>query len=494
MIQHWRTRSRRWARIHLAGTQTRDLFYPCCEPPGDGRPTPSLELVGAYGPPVDVYLNGQPTGLLDARRDGDRVTAAIARGELVLPGENVVSLPVSCDPRVVRVFASPDSARGWGSLPAADVDLGDTHLDASARFLLASLSRDPFGAGLSSLTAWDQQRACVRLWSWYWTTGIVYKTLALLHDDYGLAVDLDGLEDGLLRRQDTSTGEARGSYFVRWDPDRKHASGVQAWHAPNDAAYLGLHGLLVAHSRSGHEMWLDRAVLLADWIWRRGMNGDRLRVGWNAIDGLWDDSWHYIDAAWTPAFFLNLARRTGNLEYEERAVALARDTIARFATNGPFYLKIWRADGRHTRTLFARGMAWVLEGWVPLVAAGQDWLLPRVRALVRGLLDHQRPDGAWPYLLDRPVYGPCNKGTPALAYHLQRAAPLVPELATEVADAVARALSWCEAHMDLDPASAAQGGIFAHNEEGAIATVRDINVAFNYASAYYILARRERKL
>ncbi|MBK8166457.1 MAG: hypothetical protein IPK64_10935 [bacterium] len=497
MSHGMRERGKRWIRIHVTGAQARDLYYPCSELPVAGRPTPSLELIGARRAPADLHVNGRPAGLLDVCRDGDRLMVALAPGVLVLPGENVVSLPVRCDPDAVHIFAAPQPGLGWGSLAAVGPVLSDRHLEASVRFLQASLSRDPFGPGLSSLTAWDQQRGCVRLWSWYWTTGIVYEALALLHDELAPAVELEnelaGLESGLLGRQDTSTGPARGSYFVRWDPDRRHAGGIQAWHAPNDAAFLGLHGLLAAHRRTGHEMWLDRAVLLADWIWRRGVVGDRLRVGWNAVTGEWDDTWHYIDAAWTPAFFLALAHRTGIPEYEERAVALARDTIARFATDGPFYLKIWRSNGRHTRTVFARGMAWVLEGWVPLVASGQDWLLPRVRELVIGLLDHQRPDGAWPYLLDRPSTGPCNKGTPAIACHLQRAAPLVPELADRISATVSRALGWCEAQMDLDPASPAHGGIFAHNVEGAISTVRDIPVAFNYASAYYILARRERK-
>lgn len=486
-------RGKRWLRIYVAGTQSRDLFYPCCTRPDTAPRIATIQLLGTSRFPRDIFLNGQRTEIRNLTRIHGTVTGEIARADLVLPGENIVSLPIACDPREVRIVCHHRDDVGWGSQTGATIELADPFLAASARFLSRSLSHDPFGTGTASLTAWDRNQACVRLWSWYWTTGIVYEALAALVDSGGLRVDLTGIEEGFLARQSLTGENTRGSYFVRWDPDRRRPEGVRAWHAPNDAAYLGLHGLLVAHRRSGDAVWLDRSALLADWIWERGMNGDRLRVGWNAVDRRWDDAWHYIDAAWTPAFFQELAARTGEKRYTERAVALAHDTVARFATRGPFYLKIWRANGRHTRTVFARGMAWVLEGWVPLAVAGQDWLVPRIRALVRGLLDHQRPDGAWPYLLDRPQSGPCNKGTPAIACHIQRAAALLPEYADEIGHSVTKALVWCEDRMDLAPGSPAFGGIFASNDEGAIATVRGISVAVNYASAYYILTRKERE-
>jgi rhamnogalacturonyl hydrolase YesR len=345
---------------------------------------------------------------------------------------------------------------------------------------------------MASLTGWDPQQECVRLWSWYWTTGIVYEALSRLVADGLVDLDLRPLEEGMLARQILTGDDTRGSYFVRWDPDRTTPSGVRAWHAPNDAAYIGLHGLLVAHQRTGDAIWLERAELLAKWIAGPGMRGTRLRVGWDANRTKWDDSWHYIDAAWTPAFFCGLADRTERKQYRELAVNLAHDTIDRFATDGPFYLKIWRANGRHTRTIFSRGMAWVLEGWIPLLQNGEEWLRPRIRELATGLLAEQRPDGAWPYLIDRPESGPCAKGTPAIAFHLNRLKPLLPEMADVLEASVSRALAWCESHMEMSMTSPARGGIIAANAEGAITTVRGIPVAFNYASAYYVMTRRER--
>ena len=516
-------RARRWVRVHVARTQTRDLFYPCLAPAPAGGAT-VLRLERASRPPRDVHLNGRPAAVGDVARDDGGLLVTLAPGALVLPGENVVSVPAACGARAAGLSGPAPAGIGWGSFAPAAAGLpGDERLAAAAGFLLRSLSRDPLGPGLASLTACDPRAGAPRLWSWYWTTGIVYEALAALaaHRSGGggsarggegaggeaagagepagataglLAAALAGLEEGLRARQVPGGGgvDAGGSYLVRWDPDRAQPAGVQAWHAPNDAAYLGLHGLLVAHRRHGDEAWLDQARRLAGWVTGPGCRGTRLRVGWNATTGRWDDSWHYLDAAWTPAFLCALAAATGEEAWLARADALARDTIERFGTDGPFYLKIWRANGRHTRTVFARGMAWVLEGWVPLAQAGGTWLLPRLDALVRGLLDHQRPDGSWPYLLDQPGSGPCNKGTPALAYHLRRAAPLLPRVGDRIEEAAARALGWCDARLDLDPGSAGRGGIVAHNVEGAIATVRDIPVAVNYASAYYLLARLER--
>jgi hypothetical protein len=484
-------RARRWVRVNVTRTQTRDLFYPCAAATDKPAAAPVLTIANAARAPGDVHLNGRAVDIVDIAARNGSLALTLGGHALVLPGENIVSLPAACGAREVTLAGGVVDGIGWGTACDAPPTGGDPHLAAAGAFLCRSLSRDPFGDGLSSLTAWDQRRRCVRLWSWYWTTGIVYEALAALADDGIIDAPLSGIERGFRARQCRGPADVDGSYFVRWDPDRVRPEGVQAWHAPNDAAYLGLHGLLVAHRRSGDDEWLEQADRLARWIATAGMDGPRLRVGWNAVSGRWDDAWHYIDAAWTPAFFQALAKRTGDDGHAARAQALARDTIDRFGTEGPFYLKIWRANGRHTRTVFARGMAWVLEGWVPLATAGADWLVPRIDALVVGLLDAQRPDGAWPYLLDQPRTGPCNKGTPAIACHLQRAARLLPARHQRIAAAVDRALRWCESRMDLDPASPSRGGIFAHNTEGAISTVRDIPVAFNYASAYYVLARRE---
>lgn len=488
-----RERLRRWVRVHVTHTQARDLFYPCAERLEVGSAGAALDLAGVTSGPGEAWVNGRRARLEGFTPIPDGMRATLSPASLVLPGENVVSLPAGLNARGVRLYGAQRGAIGWGSVQGPFLDAPDARIGAAAAFLRRSLSRDPFGEGIGSLTAWDRQAGCERLWSWYWTTGIVYEALAHLADAGYEQPALDVIEAGLAGRQCREDGDAHGSYMVRWDPDRTRPEGIQAWHAPNDAAYLGLHGLLVAHRRHGDARWLERALDLARWIREHGTRDGRLRVGWNAVTGTWDDSWHYIDAAWTPAFFVELAARTGDASHLAFAADLARDTVERFGTPGPFYLKIWRANGRHTRTVFARGMAWVLEGWVPLVAAGEDWLLPRVRALVLGLLDEQRPDGAWEYLLDRPGSGPCNKGTPAIACHLQRAGHALPDLATRIGEAVERALAWCDEHMELAVDDPGHGGIFAHNTEGAISTVRDIPVAFNYASAYYILARREQE-
>ena len=490
-------RLKRWLRISVLNRQSHDLFYPLC--PQDKGPlaTAQIRLVAPRKAPHEVFINGRKIVLADVVRSGSDIIGTVVPPEAVLPGENVVSLPVACDPAAVEFagtepLASADIRLGWMSADEASVNTEDLHLAAAASFLVNSLSADIFGQGQVSLTTWDPEAQGVRLWSWYWTTGIVYEALESLTSAGAMTMDLSPLEQGLLSRQIVDGSERHGSYMVRWDPDRTLRAGIVPWHAPNDCAYLGLHGLLVAHRRTGDPAWLERSVALADWITEHGMRDGRLRVGWDDERQRWDDSWHYIDAAWTPAFFLALSEATGEIKYAQTAEALTKDTIERFATDGPFLLKIWRANGRHTETVFARGMAWVLEGWLPMLVAGNDWLRPRIQQLVMGLMDHQQEDGAWPYLLDQPNSGSCNKGTPALAYHLNRAKPLFPELADRIEKTVDSALRWCETHMDLAAGSPCRGGIIAGNDEGAIVTVRGIPTAFNYGAAYYILTRQER--
>lgn len=493
-----RERLKRWLRIRVLHSQTRDLFYPVCRARFGPVTGARLVLSGPKRRPASVWINGEEIALGPAAVEGREHAFTLDRPDLILPGENVVSLPADCSPRTVRLDATectdPSAARvGWGALGGGTVACDDPHLAAAARFLLQSLSGDPFGPGAVSLTGWDPERSAVRLWSWYWTTAVTYEALVRLNGTGRIAFDPSPLEEALLGRQILDDShDVNGSYFVRWDPDRTHPSGVVRWHAPNDSAYIGLHGLLVAHDRTGDDMWLARAETLADWIAGPGTRAGKLRVGWNGTSRQWDDSWHYIDASWMPAFFLAVGSRANRPGLLRLAEDYARDVISRFSTDGPFYLKIWRANGHHTRTVFARGMGWVLEGWLPLIAAGHDWLRPRVENLLVALMDAQDEDGSWPYLLDQPGSGRCNKGTPVLACHLNRARLLFPDLDDRLNGSTGRALAWCESHMDLDAASPGCGGIYAANDEGAITTVRDISVAFNYGTAYYVLTRLER--
>ena len=494
-----RERMKRWVRIHVLRRQNYDLFYPINVESDNPACTAHLLLDRPHKLPNCLHVNGERTCVKTAELDGRIVQATLERPELVLPGENVVALPVSCDPRSVQLVTERHGSQGaqkigWGSISCPRPATGDRHIDAAATFLVNSLSSDIFGNGLISLTVWDPCSRCARLWSWYWTTGIVYEALCKLVDRGAIELDLAPLEQGLLDRQlIVGSDDVRGSFMVRWDPDRSIERGVIPWHAPNDAAHLGLHGLLVAHRRCGDALWLQRAQLLADWIVANGITNGRLRVGWDAARHRWDDSWHYIDAAWTPAFFIAMYEHTHRRKWLQIAEDLARDTIERFAAGGAFYIKIWRSNGRHTKSIFSRGMAWVLEGWLPLLAHGCEWLRPRISRLVDALIVQQTGDGAWPYLLDRPELGPCNKGTPALAYQLNRARALLPELASRLEESVQRALFWCEQSMIMEEDSPGRGGIVAHNAEGAIATVRRIPTAINYGSAYYILAREERR-
>ncbi len=484
---------KRWTRIHLVGTQSRDLFYPVCAFSTWPAHGVRLGLVGGRPREGTAHVNRIPVKLAGASHEGEIVWFEFAPAEAVVPGENIVSLPVSWHANAVLVSANSSGSGlrlGWGSHPAGVVSSGHPGIDGAARFLINSLTAVPGSDIIVSLTAFDVEANSARLWSWYWTTAITYEALARLSLRGVLNLELGRLERGLRSRQ-RQTGAQAGSYMVRWDPDRRLDAGVVPWHAPNDCAFIGLHGLLTAAEMTGDAGYLDQAEHVARWIVNEGISEGRLRVGWDDQRQRWDDSWLYLDAAWTPAFLVEMYRRRGDRGWLEAADRLARDIVERFGTRGPYYRKIWRANGRHTRTIFARGMAWVLEGWLPLLTEGSDWLLPRVRALVEAILRDQRPDGSWNYLIDRPASGACNKGTPALALHLNRARRLLPDLDSDIRSSVDAALRWCEARQIMVTGSSASGGIVSQNQEGAIATVRNIATAFNYGAAYYLLAREE---
>lgn len=501
-------RTRRWLRIHWEGSQRCDLFHPMADvgdapagtwPPGRAR----LGLLHARAIPDRAGLNGRLVALVDPVRDGDWTWLDVGTPDAALPGENVVGLDTRVDPRAVHLRLQATSQHGmrvgWGSHAAGDTYApagADPHIDGAVAFLLASLSCHPHWDGhVISLTAFDPAAGAPRLWSWLWTTALTYEALAVARERWGYRIDLGPLERTLLGRQVRGVGpEVDGSYMVRFDPDIGLPTGVIPWHAPNDGAFLGLHGLLAAHRLAGDARFLAAARDLGNWIVERGMREGRLLVGWDAARGCWDERWLYVDAAWTPAFLQALANATGETRFADAAVAVAQDTIARFSlADSPFYLKIWRADGRHTRTLFARGMAWILEGWLPLIQTGAGWLAPRTERLCAGLIAAQRSDGSFSYLLDRAATGPCNKGTPALACQLLRAARLFPDRAEALRAAASAALRWCEHHQVLEAGSPGRGGIVAQNAEGAIVTRRGIATAFNYGAAYYLLARAEER-
>jgi uncharacterized protein YyaL (SSP411 family) len=209
-------------------------------------------------------------------------------------------------------------------------------------------------------------------------------------------------------------------------------------------------------------------------------------VGFRGDLRRWDDEWYYVDAGIAASFFSRMAALTGDARWRRLLDCFIRDYLGRLYEGQGRFRKTWRRNGSRSETTFSRGYAWALDA---LLAAWEglqdDRYLALASDVARLLSRYQTAEGCWNYNLERPRSGPCNKGTPIIAYHLARLAAATADDSQH--DLAIRAERWCRRNVVWRPAERDHGGIVAWNSEGAIATQRSTPTAFSYASAYYVL-------
>ena len=339
----------------------------------------------------------------------------------------------------------------------------------------------------------DELHNTYRLSSWLWCDAVVAKAM-LVHadkvfdDEWILKAQILGGE--LMRRWNSSQDEV-GGMLVRWDVSVTSPIGIVPWRSPNDVAFIAANCMLPLYEKTGNPDYLNVALDMGHWILEKGLLPDgRMRVGYRDDLRVWDDSWLYIDAGSAGAFFSRMYDITSDETWRNALVCFINWYIASFLTTDGFFRWTWPKNIlRRSRKVFSRGQAWALDGLIAAYqATGEGYYLTIAENCADVLLRSQSSDGSWSYILGQPSTGPCNKGTPLIAYQFLSLFQYKRDFRLK-ASAI-RALEWCAENQRKDVDNPyTHGGIFAMNDEGAITGNGRSSTSFVYSVAYYIIAR-----
>ncbi len=168
--------------------------------------------------------------------------------------------------------------------------------------------------------------------------------------------------------------------------------------------------LLDAYELTGNSRYLERALLLADYLQTlpRSTSGATLHRPTHT------DYHHflYVDCMEVDApFFCRLARVTGNARCNDMAVEqiLGYCVLLQDPVTGLFYHQYNQQTQRTNGAFWGRGNGWALLGLVETLALlpqthpGWNLLAARLTSLADALAARQITDGNWPTVLDRPA-------------------------------------------------------------------------------------------
>ena len=467
-----------------------------------------LVLVRLAGRGTVRAVNGQPVRATKVR--GTHFLAfAPAPFE---PWENVLWV----DPAVREVELHPafshrsrvDAALLLGDVPFRLLDIAGGILPSPAAHSrplaeaspLAFIMRSFNGASGSAFrntfhACYDLTQRTYRLNSWVWCSAAAVKALL---SEWSRRADKSVYQMAervgkALRERQLTAGPNAGGIEVRWDLDARRGDsyGIVRWLAPNDTAFIASQAFLPLYEATGEAEYLEAARRAASWIRDQGMHGSgRLRAGCDATTGRWDDSWLYVDSMFVAGLFAGLAVLDRDGPWQEVLRSTLDDAVRRFSLPNGLFAKTWRSSGGLDTVKWARGQAWALLGLLDGYGAvpTERWL-ERAIECANALLGLQNDNGSWNYLMDDPSSGECAKATAILAYNLARLFKATGAAAYQ--HAAERALSWCQLHIYDGDDSCARGAITSHTAEGCIVGTRDVNCAFLYSAAYYLMARHE---
>jgi len=434
---------------------------------------------------------------------------------LVEPGENFIGLPyryqaeeIRLDPvshNLSRLQQDPQESNSQ-LLPGIDgyckssepkeesshTPWMDKSIATSWLFICRSYNRH-IGSRFNGFfyACYDESKRSHRLASWIWCSAAVIRALIMQYQ-------LDKNAAWLSLAQETGDKFVQawrrhrngvGGLVVRWDVSETSPSGIIPWRAPNDMAFICGYGLLPLYRATGKQEFLDVSREMAIWIIESGMKNDgQLIAGYRDDLGVWDSSWLYVDAGYTATMFQELYELDHHALWLSALRKFMSWYISSFWVDRGYFRWIW-PNRFWRRAIFTRGQAWALDGLLATYKATKEkQYLELAQTCADYLIGQQQSDGSWPYIMNRPDTGPCNKGIPILAFHLLRLYHLSGKKRYMKASQLA--LAWCEKNQFLaNPISMLYGGIAGRSSEGAIIDSEPCVNAFLYSSAYFIMAK-----
>jgi len=449
-----------------------------------------------------LYLNGKPMTHCSEQNSGTNVFFLTKNA--LEPWENILTIPAESPEKkldfvleyhIDAVTGVPDQIN--------DTDWGDfsfeknIHIRAAWGFIQNSYNNSKESEFRGTFyPCFDNTNATYRLNSWIWCSAIVVEAL---FDEMNMHIEFQSkayeiaksVGDVLLDRWDRDNKSAAGGVVIRWDISPSSPIGIVPWRAPNDIAFIGAYAFLPLYHATLDKKYLHAALEMGRWILENGFlpNG-HLFAGYRDDLSHWDRSWLYVDSGYTSKLFARLYLATNDIFWKNAAIQFIDWYIENFYSKSGFFKWVWPWRFWNSgKKIFTRGQAWALDGVLSAYQiSGDKKYLEIARQVAFTLLKYQNDDGSWPYILTRHSSGPCNKGTPILAYHLLRIYELTGE--DFFGDSARKAIQWCENNQCLIEIQHFEyGGIFSKNEEGSIVGQANVSTAFLYASAYYSMAK-----
>ena len=379
-----------------------------------------------------------------------------------------------------------------------------TAIQSAAAYLLNSRISQPDKSQFcgSCYAIYDYTNECYRMPCWLWSDApVAYALLELekLENDFGKKAEYEKLAmdigEVLLNSQvKEKEDELFGALLSRY---RYYGKAIRSFHrllGPNDTSYSVKWALLPLYEKTKDERYLEASRIALDWIEKTIYRLDFIPSHYYYEDKIWEDK-AFVDTGFCVEGFEQYQRIAGDRNYTDTMDYLMRRFMKQFKLEtGYFGQNYFPGKGVDDR-LFTRGHAWVLEGLLSCCRAiGGEYYKKETESLCRKLVQVQKEDGSWNYLLgygvpDKRIMdgsGICEKATAILAYLFLEYHRLYHD--KEIYHSALAALEWCERCMVLEP-TPGFGGIPAASLSSGIIGLPFLKVATGYANAYYIMAK-----
>jgi len=334
--------------------------------------------------------------------------------------------------------------------------------------------------------AYDFKENCFRILSWVWCSSIPVYSLCLKYSSTKEKKYLNYVKqigESLLRYYyDNNIYD--GGCIIRWDIDNNSPRGMKKLIAPNDLSMIASHAFIPLYKITKEDKYLIATEKIANWILKKGTDKKGIvYCDYNLYKKKWTKDWLYVDSGFTLSLYSSLFSITKKKEWLVYGNKFITEYNKRFFNykTGLFY-KTWYLNKNNDDLLFTRGQAWALEGLISYFEISGKYE-KKIRIVIGKLLEYQNKDGSWNQILDRPIFGKCNKGTPIICYELLRYYKLNKN--PGILQAIIKGMTWCEKNMRFTIKG--YGGISSFNEEGSISGKRCADIAFTYSLAYYLM-------
>lgn len=411
-----------------------------------------------------MHLNDNTTYSIN----GDRIIGNQIKKHNLFPSENFIY------PSPSQISTSNEKVRFKHTKPQS----WDSFKSGLLNFISEAKIKDGYKYSGFYHTAFCKDTGYWCLPSWIWTNAAIAKTFFTTGEiSSGI-----NLADLFLKEQQNN-----GGWIVRFDYKKQSASPIIA---PNDSSYIANNCMLEAFKCTHNDKYLNSAIKCAKWIMQNTMNGISIpKLGYYTDSGVWENHINIVDVGFTSALFCSLYELTGNTTYKNYATTFLNDYISSFYIgDGIFATSIdIQSNTKNCNGIFARGLAWALEGLIPYYKITSDTNAEKIISEITSfLIANQDKSGGWNYNLAKNIIAQHSgfdcKGVPVIAESLSLWNDIFPR--QELSQCIKKAISWCKQNSYINASNSI--GIFSYNYEGAIVCNQFSSTAFTYTNAYLL--------